>query len=72
MTNIVEIATAAVRIYAESHPRPSHVTQKQAAEMAQCDPRTIRAMIRRGDIKLNGFGMIPIAELDRALIARCG
>lgn len=29
----LEIAIKAVQLYAETHPRPSHVTQTQAAEI---------------------------------------
>ena len=29
----LEVALKAVRIYAETHPRPTHVNQCQAAEM---------------------------------------
>ena len=31
--NALETAVKAVEIYAGRHPRPSHVTQRQAAEM---------------------------------------
>ncbi|HRP76257.1 MAG TPA: helix-turn-helix domain-containing protein [Rhodocyclaceae bacterium] len=66
----LQIATAAVRAYAESHPRPTQVTMRQAAEMVNRSEKTISNMVRRGDIKLNGFGLIPIAEIDRVLSAR--
>lgn len=70
MTDLVEIAATAVRLYAESHPRPPQVTIKQAAQMVGRSEKTVSNMVRRGDIKLNGFGMIPIGEIDRVLRAR--
>lgn len=65
----LQIAAAAVRLYAETHPRPSQITQAQAAEMAEVSPATICRMVREGKLKLNEFGRIPIAELDKALAA---
>ncbi len=63
----LDIALRAVRLYAEMHPRPSQVTQEQAAEMAHVSRATISRMIKAGNLKLNEFGRIPIAEFDRAL-----
>ena len=63
----LEIAVKAVQLYAETHPRPSQVTQEQAAEMAGVSRGTIVKMIRSGLIKLNKFGRIPTSELDKAL-----
>ena len=34
-------AAAAVRLYAESHPRPPHVTQSQAGEMLRLSPPAV-------------------------------
>lgn len=68
--NHIDIAYQAVRMYAEAHPRPSHVTQKQACEMLNLSAPTVRAMIRRGAIRLNEFGLIPVSEIGRALNAR--
>ena len=62
-----EIVVQAIKTYAETHPRPPHVTQKQAGEMMGKSEPTIRAMVRAGKLKLNEFGMIPITEIDRAL-----
>lgn len=39
----LEIATRAVRLYAESHPRPPHVTQAQAGEMLRLSDRPCAA-----------------------------
>lgn len=60
-------ACAAVRRYAETHPRPVHVTQVQAAAMLGVSESTISRMVRTGRLKLNRFGLIPITEIDAAL-----
>ena len=65
----VDIALKAVQLYAETHPRPSHVTQDQAAEMAGVSRGTISKMIKSGRLKLNEFGRIPVSEIDRAIAA---
>lgn len=65
----LELAVQAVRIYAESHPRPSSVTQKQAGEMLGLSHVTVSRMVRDGRIKLNKIGQIPISEIDRLLAA---
>ena len=64
-----EIAVKAVQMYAETHPRPSQVTQDQAAEMVGVSPATISRMVKSGNIKLNKFGRIPVSEIDRAIAA---
>lgn len=66
---VLEIAVQAVRLYAEAHPRPSQVTQEQAAEMVGVSRMTIHRMIKAGQLKLNKFGRIPTAEIDKALKA---
>lgn len=66
----LEIATKAVRLYAESHPRPPHVTQAQAGEMLRLSAPTVRRLIRSGALRLNAAGMIPVAEVDRLIEAR--
>lgn len=63
----LEIAEAAVRRYAESRPRPAHVTQMQAAEMLGLSRATVSRMVRAGTIRLNKCGMIPIVEIDRVI-----
>jgi len=63
----IEIAIKAVQLYAEQHPRPSSVTQVQAAEMIGISRETVRKMIRQGRIKMNEVGMIPVCEIDRVL-----
>lgn len=61
---LLEVAQAAVRLYAETHPRPSHVNQSQAAEMVHLSRVTINRMVRKGTIRLNRCGLIPITEID--------
>lgn len=69
MNDLVMAAELAVRRYAESHPRPAQVTQTQAAEMLGLSRPTIAKMLRAGTLRLNKFGLIPISEIDRALMA---
>jgi Mn-dependent DtxR family transcriptional regulator len=66
-TEQLDLLVQAIQLYAETHPRPFHVTQKQAAEMMDKSQPTINSMVKRGKLKLNEFGMIPITEIDRAL-----
>ncbi|MCA8481032.1 helix-turn-helix domain-containing protein [Burkholderia multivorans] len=72
MTQLEELnlARQAVRLYAESHPRPVHVTQTQAAEMLGVTARTVHTLVRTGKLKLNGIGRIPIAQIDELIAAR--
>lgn len=69
MQNTVEVAAQAVRLYAESHPRPPHVTKTQAAEMLGLSRPTVAAMVKAGTLRLNKCGLIPISEVDRVLSA---
>jgi predicted DNA-binding protein (UPF0251 family) len=68
MNEAIEIAVTAVRLYAETHPRPSSVTQKQAAEMIGISAPTLARIVKTGRLKLNAAGRIPIGQVD-ALIA---
>jgi hypothetical protein len=61
---IIEVAARAVQMYAETHPRPVEVTQKQAALMLGRSTPTIKKLIDAGKIKLNKGGLIPITEID--------
>jgi len=63
----LKVATAAVRLYVETHPRPACVTQKQAAEMLGISEGTMTKLVRAGTFKLNGIGQIPIGQIDEAL-----
>jgi predicted DNA-binding protein (UPF0251 family) len=60
----LRIAARAVRLYAESHPRPTQVTQVQAAEILGVSSRTVRNYIVAGKLKLNGCGLVPIEAVD--------
>ncbi len=50
---VLDIAAAAVQRYAETHPRPTQVTQVQAAEMLGLSRDTVRKLIRCGTLRLN-------------------
>jgi excisionase family DNA binding protein len=67
--NELNIAIKAVQTYAELHPRPSHVTQKQAAEILGLSVPTVRKMVASGALKLNKCGLIPITQIDMAIAA---
>lgn len=67
--DMLQTAFLAVRMYAETHPRPSHVTQAQAAEMIGKSVATVRKLLHAGIIKYDKTGQIPITEIDRALTA---
>lgn len=65
--SVIEIAARAVKLYAETHPRPAQVTQSQAAVMVGVSRPTMSRMVKAGTIRLNAFGLIPITEIDRVL-----
>lgn len=67
MSEELKIALQAVRLYAESHPRPAHVTMVQAAEMLGLSRHTVSKMVHTGKLRLNGCGLIPIAQVDALL-----
>jgi DNA-binding transcriptional regulator LsrR (DeoR family) len=67
---LLNVAFQAVRMYAESHPRPHQVTQRQAAEMLGLSAPTIGRMVKAGTLRLNAAGLIPISEIDAALLAK--
>jgi plasmid maintenance system antidote protein VapI len=60
----LRVAVQAVRLYAESHPRPTQVTQKQAAQMLRVHPKTVRNYIMAGKLRLNACGLIAIEAVD--------
>lgn len=66
---MLEIASVAVQLYAETHPRPTQVTKAQAAEMLGISRPTIYKLIAAGNLRLNKCGMIPVSEIDAALVA---
>ena len=61
-----QIVRLAVARYVERHPRPTHVTQLQAAEMLGISRWTVSKMVKAGDLRLNRCGLIPIEEIDKA------
>ncbi|AIY40146.1 hypothetical protein LT85_0988 [Collimonas arenae] len=67
---LIECAARGAQIYAERHPRPSQVTQVQAAQMLGISAQTVGRMVREGRLSLNGLGMIPISEIDRKLLVK--
>jgi predicted transcriptional regulator len=60
----LRLALRAVQLYAETHPRPTQVTQTQAAEILGVSTRTVRNYITSGRLKLNGCGLLPIEAID--------
>ncbi|MGL6155965.1 MAG: DNA-binding protein [Ralstonia mannitolilytica] len=63
-TNELDIAMRAVRLFAETHPRPTHVTMTQAGEMLGLTRQTVSKLVHAGKLKLNGCGLIPIEQID--------
>lgn len=61
---VLRAAMKAVQLYAETHPRPTQVTQTQAAEMLGVSTRTVRNYLVSGKLRLNGCGQIPIEAVD--------
>lgn len=66
----LQIAAAAVRLYAETHPRPTQVTQTQAAQMLGLSRITVSKLLRSGVLSLNACGLIPIEIVDAARAVR--
>lgn len=67
MTETLATALKAVELYAAKHPRPPHVTQKQAAEMLNVSRPTLSRMVKAGTFRLNQCGLIPIDQIDAAI-----
>ena len=67
MNEAEQIARRAVQIYAESHPRPLHVTMTQAAEILGLSRQTVAKMVRAGQMRLDRCGRIPIEQVDAML-----
>lgn len=65
-----EIALNAVKVYAQTHPRPPMVNLSQAAEMLGISRPTLRKLLREGKIKTNSLGFIPTVEIDRVLMPK--
>ena len=66
---IIDLVGYAVQRAIEARPRPSSVTQRQAAEMLSVSQATVSRLVRTGKLKLNGVGQIPVSEIDRLLAA---
>lgn len=67
MSEALAVALKAVQLYAETHPRPIHVTQRQAAEMLGLSAPTVGRLVKSGQLRLNGAGLIPISQIDTIL-----
>jgi len=67
MNEAEQTARRAVQIYAESHPRPLHVTMTQAAEILGLSRQTVAKMVRAGQMRLDRCGRIPIEQVDAML-----
>lgn len=67
---VLDIAYQAVRLYAETHPRPLHVSQGQAAEMLGISMDSLLKMMSAKKLRLNECGLIPISDLDRVISSR--
>ncbi|MCK4121346.1 helix-turn-helix domain-containing protein [Ralstonia pseudosolanacearum] len=62
--NELDIAVRAVKLFAETHPRPTHVTMTQAGEMLGLTRQTVSKLVHAGKLRLNGCGLIPIEQID--------
>jgi predicted DNA-binding protein (UPF0251 family) len=69
-TQHIEVAKVAIRMYAETHPRPVAVTQTQAADMLGVSRSTMTRLVRSGQFALNKCGLIPIGQIDEAISGR--
>lgn len=67
---VLEVAFQAVRLYAETHPRPLHVTLGQAAEMLGIPMDSLMKMMSGKKLRLNACGLIPIGDIDQVLASR--
>lgn len=67
---LIAYARKGAQLYAEQHPRPTQVTQVQAAEMLHVSPQTVSKMVRDGRLRLNRLGMISISQIDDALLVK--
>lgn len=68
--NLINFAFKAIQLYDETHPRPRQVNMLQAAEMLDVSYNKVRNLVRHGTLKTNKCGLIPIAQIDRALAGR--
>lgn len=68
--DMLAVAFQAVRLYAETHPRPLHVTLGQAAEMLGIPMDLLMKMMSSKKLRLNDCGLIPIGDIDQVLASR--
>lgn len=61
-----EAAELAARKVSEEHPRPTHVTIGQAAEMLHIGRWKATQLVKVGVLRLNPCGLIPIECVDAA------
>lgn len=66
----LDVAFQAVRLYAETHPRPMHVTLGQAAEMLGIPMDSLMKMMSGKKLRFNDCGLIPIGDIDQVLASR--
>lgn len=67
---MLEVAFQAVRLYAETHPRPLHVTLGQATEMLGIPMDSLMKLMSAKKLRLNDCGLIPVGDIDRLLASR--
>ena len=70
MNDALSIAAKAVQMYAETHPRPPHVSQVQAAAMLDVSKATVSRLVKAGSLTLNSVGLIQVGQIDRIIEAR--
>ena len=64
---LLAAVSKALELHAMRHPRPSHVTQQQAASMLGLHRNTVRRFIDTGKLRLNKCGLIPTEQVDALL-----
>lgn len=67
---MLELAFQAVRLYAETHPRPLHVTLGQATEMLGIPMDSLMKLMSGKKLRLNECGLIPIGDIDQVIASR--
>lgn len=67
---LLEVAFQAVRLYAETHPRPLQVTLGQAAEMLGIPMDSLMKLMSGKKLRLNECGLIPTGDIDQVIASR--
>ena len=62
----LDIALRAVQLYAETHPRPTHVTIGQAAQMLGIGRWKATQLVKAGVLRINACGLVPVECVDAA------